>query len=77
MADQTPATKGSYAPWSMRLVGVVLLVVTLSIAFVTLGNYGNGVVGRTFHSMEESLQPLLSLGHALLFSQEFLGIARR
>jgi Bacterial PH domain len=42
MADQPPAPKGSYAPWSMRLMGVVLLVVTLSIAFVTLGNYGNG-----------------------------------
>ena len=36
MADTSEATVGSYAPWSMRLVGVALLVVTISIAVVSI-----------------------------------------
>jgi Bacterial PH domain len=36
MADTSEPTAGSYAPWSMRLVGVALLVVALSVAVVSI-----------------------------------------
>jgi Bacterial PH domain len=43
MTVQSQATVGSYAPWSMRLVGVGLLAVTLTLAIQTVRPDGNVV----------------------------------